>query len=50
MTLDEVKDMVLFCRANGVTQLKIGETAMVIEPLIPEIQQESRLPHPFDKD
>lgn len=49
MTLEEIKDMVLFCREHGVTQLKIGEVAMVIEPLMQEMT-EARLPHPFDKD
>lgn len=50
MTLDEVKDMILLCREHGVTQLKIGDIAMVLEPALPEIQQEARLPHPFDKE
>ena len=50
MTLEEVKDMILFCREHGVTQLKIGEMAMVVEPAIPEFQQEPRIPHPFDKE
>ena len=50
MTLEEVKDMILFCRLNGVTQLKVGDVAMVVEPVQPEISPDARMPHPFDKE
>jgi hypothetical protein len=38
MTLKEIKDLILFCKANGVLQLKVGETAFVIDTPPQEIQ------------
>ena len=36
MTLEEIKDLILFCKANGVSQIKVGETAFVIDSPVPE--------------
>lgn len=47
MTLEEIKDLILFCKEHGVSQIKVGETAFVIETPVPEINLEQSFSSPF---
>ena len=50
LTLDEIKDLLIFCRANGVTAIEVdkdGGMKACVNPPEPEVSAPQSMPEPY---